>query len=210
MTYASVSHLVSYCLLNFILAGRQEYYKIRGWSQLSAPTVLFWFYKYLLQQCFATTRGWSCCCILWHATRLFWQGIVLSISMSLLVQVWGNCWVRLIKLTEFEFYYFQDSWSTVHELNYMDDVHDGITLLFSFICRRCFVCFNFILEKENRVYSDASRPYKYRAWYMFNLLSVAAAPTSSTEDVIKQVRSKRPMSRIEVTEKLSSYCFDNW
>lgn len=45
---------------------------------------------------------------------------------------------------------------------------------------------------------------------MFNLLSVAAAPTSSTEDVIKQVRSKRPMSRMEVTEKPSSFCFDNW
>ncbi|KAG5627960.1 hypothetical protein H5410_013178 [Solanum commersonii] len=47
-------------------------------------------------------------------------------------------------------YFGKGSWSTVHELDYMDDVHD-----------------------------------------------VAAAPTSSTEDVIKQVRSKRPMSRIE-------------
>lgn len=39
---------------------------------------------------------------------------------------------------------------------------------------------------------------------MFNLLSVAAAPTSSTEDVIKQVRSKRPMSRIEVPSDISA------
>lgn len=54
-------------------------------------------------------------------------------------------------------YFGKGSWSTVHELNYMDDVHD-----------------------------------------------VAAAPTSSTEDVIKQVRSKRPMSRIEVPSDISA------
>nr|XP_009614536.1 uncharacterized protein YqkD [Nicotiana tomentosiformis] len=57
-------------------------------------------------------------------------------------------------------YFGKGSWSTVHEVDFMDDVHD-----------------------------------------------VAAAPTSSTEDVIKQVRSKRPMSRTEVTEKPSSCCF---
>ncbi|XP_049358946.1 uncharacterized protein LOC125823640 isoform X1 [Solanum verrucosum] len=54
-------------------------------------------------------------------------------------------------------YFGKGSWSTVHELDYMDDVHD-----------------------------------------------VAAAPTSSTEDVIKQVRSKRPMSRIEVPSDISA------
>ncbi|XP_015062247.1 uncharacterized protein LOC107007913 isoform X2 [Solanum pennellii] len=52
-------------------------------------------------------------------------------------------------------YFGKGSWSTVHELDYMDDVHD-------------------------------------------------AAPTSSTEDVIKQVRSKRPMSRIEVPSDISA------
>lgn len=54
-------------------------------------------------------------------------------------------------------YFGKGSWSTVHELDYMDDVHD-----------------------------------------------VAAAPTSSTEDVIKQVRSKRPMSRTEVPSDISA------
>ncbi|XP_049406088.1 uncharacterized protein LOC125869670 isoform X2 [Solanum stenotomum] len=52
-------------------------------------------------------------------------------------------------------YFGKGSWSTVHELDYMDDVHD-------------------------------------------------AAPASSTEDVIKQVRSKRPMSRIEVPSDISA------
>ncbi|KAJ8565898.1 hypothetical protein K7X08_008474 [Anisodus acutangulus] len=54
-------------------------------------------------------------------------------------------------------YFGKGSWSTVHEVDYMDDVHD-----------------------------------------------VAAAPTSSTEDVIKQVRSKRPMSRTEVPSDISA------
>ncbi|XP_049406085.1 uncharacterized protein LOC125869670 isoform X1 [Solanum stenotomum] len=54
-------------------------------------------------------------------------------------------------------YFGKGSWSTVHELDYMDDVHDA-----------------------------------------------AAAPASSTEDVIKQVRSKRPMSRIEVPSDISA------
>ncbi|XP_070042263.1 uncharacterized protein [Nicotiana tomentosiformis] len=54
-------------------------------------------------------------------------------------------------------YFGKGSWSTVHEVDFMDDVHD-----------------------------------------------VAAAPTSSTEDVIKQVRSKRPMSRTEVPSDISA------
>ncbi|XP_075085610.1 uncharacterized protein LOC107759544 isoform X3 [Nicotiana tabacum] len=54
-------------------------------------------------------------------------------------------------------YFGKGSWSTVHEVDFMDDVHD-----------------------------------------------VAAAPTSSTEDVIKQVRSKRPMSRTEVPSDVSA------
>ncbi|XP_059311910.1 uncharacterized protein LOC132063404 isoform X3 [Lycium ferocissimum] len=54
-------------------------------------------------------------------------------------------------------YFGQGSWSTVHDVDYMEDVHD-----------------------------------------------VAAAPTSSTEDVIKQVRSKRPMSRTEVPSDMAA------
>ncbi|XP_070012423.1 uncharacterized protein [Nicotiana sylvestris] len=54
-------------------------------------------------------------------------------------------------------YFGKGSWSTVHEVDFMDDVHD-----------------------------------------------VAAAPTSRTEDVIKQVRSKRPMSRTEVPSDISA------
>ncbi|KAF3632981.1 putative glutamine synthetase, chloroplastic-like isoform X1 [Capsicum annuum] len=55
-------------------------------------------------------------------------------------------------------YFGKGSWSTVHELDFMDDVHN-----------------------------------------------VAAAPTSSTEDVINQVRSKRPMSRTEVPSDISAH-----
>ncbi|PHT60106.1 hypothetical protein CQW23_02469 [Capsicum baccatum] len=55
-------------------------------------------------------------------------------------------------------YFGKGSWSTVHELDFMDDVHN-----------------------------------------------VAAAPTSSTEDIINQVRSKRPMSRTEVPSDISAH-----
>nr|XP_009622970.1 uncharacterized protein LOC104114273 [Nicotiana tomentosiformis] len=41
-------------------------------------------------------------------------------------------------------YFGKGSWSTVHEVDFMDDVHDGISLFFSFISSSCFISSKFL------------------------------------------------------------------